>query len=170
MSFYLRALRHGVLRLFTLPSLSLPILITLSFTLAAVLVVVAMSSNLIFKPLPDIKDEQSLYTINRTMAVSDDMRVSIFTTKRLALLAEQYKQYGIGQTLQLEGQSLQVRGVVTDFSSFLSETDEKYAQQIWLYYNLAEQVSKPTQMTIDGSLQPLFRKTQQAIPLSVYVG
>ena len=94
MSFYLRALRHGVLRLFTLPHLSLPILITLSFTLAAVLVVVAMSSNLIFKPLPDIKDEQSLYTINRTMAVSDDMRVSIFTTKRLALLAEQYKQYG----------------------------------------------------------------------------
>ncbi|WP_257325204.1 ABC transporter permease [Pseudoalteromonas rhizosphaerae] len=236
MSFYLRALRHGVLRLFTLPRLSLPILITLSFTLAAVLVVVAMSSNLIFKPLPDIKDEQSLYTINRTMAVSDDMRVSIFTTKRLALLAEQYKQYGkfagfqadesaikvdevaypvsrfdasdnfmtvvggellvgerpsqensqnavwisqslwrsafqnnanvIGQTLQLEGQSLQVRGVVTDFSSFLSETDEKYAQQIWLYYNLAEQVSKPTQMTIDGSLQPLFRKTQQAITTS----
>ena len=29
MSFYLRALRHGVLRLFTLPRLSLPILITL---------------------------------------------------------------------------------------------------------------------------------------------
>ena len=233
MSFYLRALRHGVLRLFTLPRLSLPILITLSFTLAAVLSVVAMSSNLIFKPLPDIKDEQSLYAINRTMAVSEDMRVSIFTTKRLALLAEQYKLYGqfagfqadesaikvndvdypvsrfdasdnfmavvggelllgelpnlensqnavwistslwhsafqnnanvIGQTLQVEGKSLQIRGVVADFSSFASENDEKYAQQIWLYYNLAEQASKPTQMTIDGSLQPLFRKTQQAI-------
>lgn len=233
MSFYLRALRHGVLRLFTLPRLSLPILITLSFTLAAVLSVVAMSSNLIFKPLPDIKDEQNLYAINRTMAVSDDMRVSIFTTKRLALLAEQYKQYGqfagfqaddsaikvydvdypvsrfdatdnfiavvggklllgelpnlensqnavwisaslwrsafqnsanvIGQTLQLEGQALQVRGVVADFSSFTSENDEKYAQQIWLYYDLAEQAAKPTQMTIDGSLQPLFRQTQRAI-------
>lgn len=236
MSFYLRALRHGVLRLFTLPRLSLPILITLSFTLAAVLSVVAMSSNLIFKPLPDIKDEQSLYAFNRTMAVSDDMRVSIFTTKRLALFAEQYKQYGqfagfqsdesaikvhdvdypvsrfdasdnfitvvgnelllgelpsqensqnavwisqslwhsafqnntnvIGQTLQLEGQSLQVRGVVADFASFTPENDEKYNQQIWLYYNLANQASQPTQMTIDDNLKPLFRQTHRPITVS----
>ncbi|MEL0641559.1 ABC transporter permease [Pseudoalteromonas aliena] len=232
MSFYLRALRHGVLRLFTLPRLSLPILLTLSLTLAAVLAVVAMSSHLIFKPLPDIKDEDSLYTINRTMSVSKDMRVSMFTTKRLALLAEQYKSYGqfaayqagkstvkvhetsypvslfdasnnfismvtgslllggqpskvntqnavwiseslwqsafqksvnaIGQTLQIDDQALQIRGVVSDFSSFNSDNDEKYAQQVWRYYDLAEKTAMPTQMTIDGSLQPLFRQTERA--------
>lgn len=232
MSFYLRALRHGVLRLFTLPRLSLPILLTLSLTLAAVLAVVAMSSHLIFKPLPDIKDEKSLYVINRTMAVSEDMRVSMFTAKRLALLAEQYKGYGqfaayqadesavtvnetnypvsrfdashnfmpvvggtlllgeqpnnvntqnsvwisqslwqsafqksvnaIGQTLQIEGTSLQIRGVVSDFSSFNSDNDEKYAQQVWRYYDLAEKAAMPTQMSINGSLLPLFRQTERA--------
>lgn len=232
MSFYLRALRHGVLRLFTLPRLSLPILLTLSLTLAAVLAVVAMSSHLIFKPLPDIKDEKNLYVINRTMAVSEDMRVSMFTAKRLALLAEQYKGYGqfaayqadesavtvnetnypvsrfdashnfmpvvggtlllgeqpnnvntqnsvwisqslwqsafqksvnaIGQTLQIEGTSLQIRGVVSDFSSFNSDNDEKYAQQVWRYYDLAEKAAMPTQMSINGSLLPLFRQTERA--------
>ncbi|KPH93882.1 hypothetical protein AMS58_15030 [Pseudoalteromonas porphyrae] len=232
MSFYLRALRHGVLRLFTLPRLSLPILLTLSLTLAAVLAVVAMSSHLIFKPLPDIKDENSLYVINRTMAVSQDMRVSMFTAKRLALLAEQYKGYGrfaayqadesavkvhetnypvsrfdasnnfmtmvggtlllgeqpnkvntqnsvwiseslwqsafqknvnaIGQTLQIDATSVQIRGVVSDFSSFNSDNDEKYTQQVWRYYDLAEKAAMPTQMTIDGSLQPLFRQTERA--------
>lgn len=232
MSFYLRALRHGVLRLFTLPRLSLPILLTLSLTLAAVLAVVAMSSHLIFKPLPDIKDEKNLYVINRTMAVSQDMRVSMFTTKRLALLAEQYKGYGqfaayqadegsvkvhetnypvsrfdasnnfmtmvggtlllgeqpnnvntqnsvwiseslwqsafqksanaIGQTLQIDATSVQIRGVVSDFSSFNSDNDEKYAQQVWRYYDLAEKAAMPTQMSINGSLLPLFRQTERA--------
>lgn len=232
MSFYLRALRHGILRLFTLPRLSLPILLTLSLTLAAVLAVVAMSSHLIFKPLPDIKDEKNLYVINRTMAVSQDMRVSMFTTKRLALLAEQYKGYGqfaayqadegsvkvhetnypvsrfdasnnfmtmvggtlllgeqpnnvntqnsvwiseslwqsafqksanaIGQTLQIDATSVQIRGVVSDFSSFNSDNDEKYAQQVWRYYDLAEKAAMPTQMSINGSLLPLFRQTERA--------
>lgn len=232
MSFYLRALRHGVLRLFTLPRLSLPILLTLSLTLAAVLAVVAMSSHLIFKPLPDIKDEKNLYVINRTMAVSEDMRVSMFTAKRLALLAEQYKGYGqfaayqadesaikvhetnypvsrfdasnnfmtmvggtlllgeqpnkvntqnsvwiseslwqsafqknvnaIGQTLQIDATSVQIRGVVSDFSSFNSDNDEKYTQQVWRYYDLAEKAAMPTQMSINGSLLPLFRQTERA--------
>ncbi|WP_394193290.1 ABC transporter permease [Pseudoalteromonas atlantica] len=232
MSFYLRALRHGILRLFTLPRLSLPILLTLSLTLAAVLAVVAMSSHLIFKPLPDIKDEKNLYVINRTMAVSEDMRVSMFTTKRIALLAEQYKGYGqfaayqadegsvkvhetnypvsrfdashnfmtmvggtlllgeqpnnvntqnsvwiseslwqsafqksvnaIGQTLQIDATSVQIRGVVSDFSSFNSDNDEKYAQQVWRYYDLAEKAAMPTQMSINGSLLPLFRQTERA--------
>ena len=108
MSFYLRALRHGVLRLFTLPRLSLPILLTLSLTLAAVLAVVAMSSHLIFKPLPDIKDEKNLYVINRTMAVSEDMRVSMFTAKRLALLAEQYKGYGQFAAYQADESAVKV--------------------------------------------------------------
>ncbi len=63
MSIYQRALKHGVQRLITKPRLALPVLITLSLTLAAVLTVVAMSSNLIFKPLPDIKDEQNIYHV-----------------------------------------------------------------------------------------------------------
>ncbi len=232
MSFYFRALRHGVSRLFTLPRLSLPILVTLSLTLAAVLTVVAMSSHLIFKPLPDIKDEENLYVINRTMTISEDMTASMLTTKRLALLAEQYAEYGkfasfvvddsavqvhdivypvsrfdasdnfitvvgsqlllgelpnkensqnavwisaslwrsafqsnvnaIGQTLQLNGQLRQIRGIVADFSSFKSKSDEKHSQQIWLYYNLAEQAAQPTKMILDGNLQALFRQTHKA--------
>ncbi|MCL1077014.1 ABC transporter permease [Parashewanella spongiae] len=93
MSFYLRALQHGVMRLFTLPRLTLPVLLTLSLTLAAVLTVVAMSSNLIFKPLPDIKDEDSLYIINNEVMLGE-MSMSIFNSKAYAHLADDYRSIG----------------------------------------------------------------------------
>ena len=233
MSFYFRALRHGVQRLFTLPRLSLPVILTLSLTLAAVLAVVAISSNLIFKPLPDVKDEQALYQIDRRVTVSGELTVSIFTKKRVALLAQQYQDYGdftsfsvdddrvtvngthypvsafsasdnildtlggelllgempslmntqdaiwlsqslwhsayrsdpavIGKTLHLGEAEMQIKGVVTDFQSFTPDNDEKYSQQVWRYYNLAEQIKTPTLMTISGDVRALFRETSRPI-------
>ncbi|TLX48963.1 hypothetical protein C1E24_00190 [Pseudoalteromonas phenolica] len=108
MSIYQRALKHGVQRLITKPRLALPVLITLSLTLAAVLTVVAMSSNLIFKPLPDIKDEQNIYHVDRQVQVSEDFKISIFNRHGAAEFAEYYKQFGEVATLHARANFVQV--------------------------------------------------------------
>ncbi|MBE8166797.1 MAG: hypothetical protein HAW66_00310 [Shewanella sp.] len=101
MSFYLRALRHGVMRLFTLPRLTLPVLVTLSLTLAAVLAVVAISSNLIFKPLPDIKDEDSLYIIGNKVDIGS-VSIDVFNEEFVSRLADKYQLLGDFATLENE--------------------------------------------------------------------
>ncbi len=75
MSLYLSAAKQGVIRLFTLPRLSLPLIVTLGLTLAAVLTVVAIANTLLLKPLPDIKDEKNIYSVDVTLHISDGIRV-----------------------------------------------------------------------------------------------
>ena len=94
MNFYLRALRHGVMRLFSLPRLTLPVLLTLSLTLAAVLTVVAMSSNLIFKPLPDLHNEKNTYRLEFLLKANAGFSLNFFSDIALANMAEKYQSYG----------------------------------------------------------------------------
>ena len=108
MSIYQRALPHGVQSLITKPRLALPVLLTLSLTLAAVLTVVAMSSNLIFKPLPDIKDEQNIYHVDRQVQVSEDFKISIINRHGAAEFADYYKQIGEVATLHARANFVQV--------------------------------------------------------------
>lgn len=91
---YLRALTHGVSKIFLLPRLSIPIMLTLSLTLGAVLTVAAMVSNLMLKPLPDIKAEQELYSLKFNLYVSDKVMIPALDAKAVAELAEYYEQLG----------------------------------------------------------------------------
>lgn len=94
MSIYARSLSHGIKRLFSLPRLTLPLIITLGLTLGAVLSVVAIVSVLLFKPLPGIKAEKELYNITLQLPVSDVLDVSFFNWRRLADLQQKFADYG----------------------------------------------------------------------------
>lgn len=94
MRFYVRSLLHGVTRIVSIPRLSLPILITLSLALSAVLAVVAISSNLIFKPLPDIKDENDLFVVQHNIKLSPEFSMSSLTDLVFARLADKYTEKG----------------------------------------------------------------------------
>ncbi len=73
-------------------------LVTLSLTLAAVLTVVAISSNLIFKPLPDIENEKSLYAIDNKINFGS-VSIDVFNVEFLAHLANKYQSLGDFATL-----------------------------------------------------------------------
>lgn len=93
MSLYLSAAKQGVIRLFTLPRLSLPLIVTLGLTLAAVLTVLAIANTLLLKPLPDIKDEKNIYSVDVTLHISDGIRVPFLSElNRVAHMQQYYSQ------------------------------------------------------------------------------
>ncbi|RLV61496.1 FtsX-like permease family protein [Parashewanella curva] len=94
MSFYLRAIRLGIIRLFSLPRLTLPVLLTLSLTLAAMLTVVAISTNLIFKPLPDLHNEKDTYKLHFRLKANAGFSLNFMSNVAFANLAEKYQGYG----------------------------------------------------------------------------
>jgi ABC-type antimicrobial peptide transport system permease subunit len=225
----MRSLVQGFERLVLLPRLSLPILLTLSLTLAALLSVTAMVTNLSLKALPDIKAEDNLYTLDYKMELSDTLKLSILTEQRLATLATENQSFGtfssyhvrerelevagnfqqvskfkaslnfpdnvanlqlrlgeqpnidniingvwlsyslwknvyhndpniIGKLLDVETKTLQIKGVYSDFNSFTSFSP-RHQQQIWTYYDFQSQLGKVDNYFLGGSLNVLFRKT-----------
>lgn len=91
MSLYQSALKQGVVRLLTLPRLSLPLVLTLGMTLAAVLTVVAIAKTLLLLPLPDIKEESHLYQVSANLQFTDDISVSFLSDlRRVAHLQQQF--------------------------------------------------------------------------------
>ncbi len=60
MSLYQKAFFNGIARIFTLPRLSLPLILTLGLTLGAVLTVVTISNTLLVQPLRGIDNEKNL--------------------------------------------------------------------------------------------------------------
>ncbi|MBE0364639.1 hypothetical protein PULV_a2376 [Pseudoalteromonas ulvae UL12] len=94
MSFYLRALRHGLVRIVTLPRFSLPILLTLSLTLAAVITALAISSNTLFQALPDIKNEQELYQVESFWQLSEEFTIPAAGEEQFTALKTHYQHLG----------------------------------------------------------------------------
>lgn len=94
MSIYKRSIYHGLMRVFSLPRLSLPLIITLGLTLGAVLSVVAIVSVLLFQPLPGIKSETSLHSYSMEMKISDSLNVSFFNWRRMAGFQQHFAEYG----------------------------------------------------------------------------
>ena len=94
MSIYQRSLLHGIGRVFSLPRLSLPLIVTLGLTLAAVLSVIAIVSVLLFQPLPGIKDEENLHSFSVRLKISDSLQVSYFTWRRMADFQQHFADYG----------------------------------------------------------------------------
>lgn len=81
MRLHVSAFKQGISRIFTLPRLSLPLIVTLGLTLAAVLTVVAIANTLLFKPLPDI-NEENLYQVELQMAFNEGLTVPFFSDPR----------------------------------------------------------------------------------------
>jgi ABC-type antimicrobial peptide transport system permease subunit len=123
MNFYLKVFYQGISRLFTLPRLSLPVVLTLSLTLAGVLAVIAMISNMVLKPLPDIKNEETLYSVKFNLKASDVVIIPYIDEKRLAELAKAYHQSGDFASLRSGSDSLNINESEVEVTKFEASTN-----------------------------------------------
>jgi ABC-type antimicrobial peptide transport system permease subunit len=123
MNFYLKVFYQGISRLFTLPRLSLPVVLTLSLTLAGVLAVIAMISNMVLKPLPDIKNEEALYSVKFDLKISDVMTIPFINEKRLAELTKAYHQHGDFASLETGRDSLNINESEVEVTKFAASTN-----------------------------------------------
>ena len=94
MSLVRKAFYSGIGRVFSLPRLSVPLILTLGLTLGAVLTVIAISSTLFFQPLQGVPNEDKLHTYSINIPFSDDFIVPFFEMKRLAHFYDDYSALG----------------------------------------------------------------------------
>ena len=94
MSLMKKALFSGVARVFSLPRLSIPLILTLGLTLGAVLSVIAISSTLLYQPLQGVKNENSLQTFEYRIKMSETLSVSYWNMNRLADFSESFADMG----------------------------------------------------------------------------
>ncbi len=94
MSLFKKSLYQGIIRVFSLPRLSVPLILTLGLTLGAVLSVISISSTLLYQPLQGIKNEASLQTFDYQFKMSDTLSVSYWNMNRLADFSEQFGDLG----------------------------------------------------------------------------
>ena len=94
MSLLKKALYQGINRIFSLPRLSVPLILTLGLTLGAVLSVVSISSTLLYQPLQGVKNEASLQTFDYRFNMSDTLSVSYWNMNRLVDFSEHFADVG----------------------------------------------------------------------------
>jgi len=94
MSLLKKALFNGVARVFSLPRLSIPLILTLGLTLGAVLSVIAISSTLLYQPLQGVKNENSLQTFEYRLKMSESLSVSYWNMNRLAAFGKRFADMG----------------------------------------------------------------------------
>jgi predicted permease len=94
MSLVKRSLYQGIVRIFSLPRLSIPLILTLGLTLGAVLSVIAISSTLLHQPLQGVKNEATLQTYEYRFKMSDTLSVSYWNMNRLVAFSEQFGDLG----------------------------------------------------------------------------
>ncbi|OUS24964.1 ABC transporter permease [Thalassotalea sp. 42_200_T64] len=94
MSLYKKAFLHGIARVFALPRLSIPLILTLGLTLGAVLSVTAISSTLLYQPLQGVKNEAALQTFEYRFKMSDTLSVSYWNMNRLQSFGEHFADLG----------------------------------------------------------------------------
>ncbi len=94
MSLFKKSLYQGITRVFSLPRLSVPLILTLGLTLGAVLSVISISSTLLYQPLQGIKDEASLQTFDYRFKMSDTLSVSYWNMNRLVDFSEHFADLG----------------------------------------------------------------------------
>lgn len=94
MSLYSKAISAGITRIFALPRLSIPLIVTLGLTLGAVLSVIAISSALLIQPLQGVQNEQTIQTLQYRLKVSNTLSVSYWNMNRLAKFNESFSDKG----------------------------------------------------------------------------
>ena len=109
MSLIKKSFFHGVARIFSLPRLSIPLILTLGLTLGAVLSVIAISSTLLYQPLQGVKNESSLHTFEYRFNVSDTLSVSYWNMNRLASFREYFSDLGEWAGITPSTQSITIK-------------------------------------------------------------
>ncbi|GAW94555.1 MULTISPECIES: FtsX-like permease family protein [Colwellia] len=94
MSLLKKALYQGITRVFSLPRLSVPLILTLGLTLGAVLSVISIASTLLYQPLQGVKNEASLQTFDYRFNMSDTLSVSYWNMNRLVDFSEHFADVG----------------------------------------------------------------------------
>ncbi|PKG85372.1 ABC transporter permease [Colwellia sp. 75C3] len=94
MSLFKKSLVQGITRIFLLPRLSVPLILTLGLTLGAVLSVISISSTLLYQPLQGVKNEASLQTFDYRFKMSDTLSVSYWNMNRLVDFSEHFSDLG----------------------------------------------------------------------------
>lgn len=118
MRLYSIAFKNGILRIFNLPRLSLPLITTLGLTLAAVLSVIAISNTLLFKSLPDI-NERNLYQVDLDMEFSEGVTVQFFSDpRRVASIKQLYGDDVSWGHVIPSSTSVEVQGQQVDVTRF----------------------------------------------------
>ncbi len=94
MSLMKKSLFSGVARVFSLPRLSIPLILTLGLTLGAVLSVISISSTLLYQPLQGVNNESKLQTFEYRFKMSETLSVSYWNMNRLAAFGERFADMG----------------------------------------------------------------------------
>jgi len=111
MSLIIKALSSGVTRIFSLPRLSVPLILTLGLTLGAVLSVIAISSTLLYKPLQGVNNESEIQTYEYRLKPSETLSVSYWSMRRLADFNERFKNFGVWAGIASTEQDVTIEGV-----------------------------------------------------------
>ncbi len=111
MNLYRKALYTGLARIFVLPRLSIPLILTLGLTLGAVLSVIAISSALLIKPLQGVQNEQSIASLQYRLKISDTLRVSYWNMTRLAKFNESFSDKGTWAGIASSEQNIIIDGL-----------------------------------------------------------
>jgi len=93
MSLISKAFYSGIGRVFSLPRLSVPLILTLGLTLGAVLTVIAISSALLFQPLQGVPNEKKLHAYSINVDFGPFM-MTFVDMKRLAHINEYFSEFG----------------------------------------------------------------------------
>ncbi|MFT7129882.1 MAG: putative permease [Gammaproteobacteria bacterium] len=111
MSLIKKAIFSGITRMFSLPRLSVPLILTLGLTLGAVLSVVAISSTLLVKPLQGVNNEAKVQTYEYRLKPSETLSVSYWSMRRLASFNERFKSSGVWAGITSTEQDVSIEGV-----------------------------------------------------------
>ena len=118
MSLMKKALFNGVARVFLLPRLSIPLILTLGLTLGAVLSVIAISSTLLYQPLQGVKNENSLRTFEYRLKMSETLSVSYWNMNRLAAFSEYFADIGEWAGISPNDQDVAINDTIYPTTSY----------------------------------------------------
>jgi predicted permease len=118
MSLYKKAFYQGIARVFSLPRLSVPLILTLGLTLGAVLSVVTISSSLLYKPLQGVTNEDKIKTIKYDFKMSGQLVVSYWNFRRLAGIVESFGDLGTWAAINNTEQEVSINDISIPTTSF----------------------------------------------------
>jgi predicted permease len=123
MSLYKKSFLNGIARVFSLPRLSIPLILTLGLTLGAVLSVISISSTLFYQPLQGVKNEASLQTFEYRFNMSETLSVSYWNMHRLAAISEQFSDLGQWAAISNNDQDVKIDDVVYPTTSLTASNN-----------------------------------------------
>jgi len=118
MSLYKTAFFQGVARIFSLPRLSVPLILTLGLTLGAVLSVVTISSSLLYKPLQGVANEANIKTIKYDLKMSEELVISFWNFRRLAGIVETFGDLGTWAAINANEQEVSINNASFPTTNF----------------------------------------------------